>query len=157
MRIRTVGLICRPPRARRLYSGKENEHVRENPEDPASARDHRAKPRVALRRPVRLKSARIQDSIEAATENISESGMFIQRARIPVRERFDFSIALSKGFSPIQGSGEVIYLTVDETGASTSMGVHFLELEGESFSLLRQVVAENLPEGAAASDLGAGG
>ncbi len=81
--------------------------------------------------------------------------MFIQTARIPVGESFDFSITLSDDFGPIQGSGEVMYLSIDETGVSTGMGVHFLDLKGESFSLLRQVVAENLPEGAAASDLGA--
>ena len=142
-------------RRRGTYSGKGNEHVRKKPEDPASARDHRAKPRVPLRRPVRLKSAHLQDFIEAATENISESGMFIQTARIPVGASFDFSIALSDGFSPVQGSGEVIYLSIDETGVSTGMGVHFLDLKGESFSLLRQVVAENLREGVAASDFGA--
>ena len=130
--------------------------MREKSEDSAGAEDYRAKPRVPLRRPVRLKSPPLEDFIEAATANISESGMFIQTARIPIGQSFDFSLTLSDDFSPIQGSGEVMYLSIDETGASTGMGVHFLDLKGESFSLLCQVVAEHLPpEGAAASDLGA--
>ncbi len=120
--------------------------MRKKSGDSASAGDHRAKPRVPLRRPVRLKSARLRNFIEADTANISESGMFIQTARIPVGESFDFSITLSDDISPIQGSGEVMYLSIDETGVSTGMGVHFLDLKGESSSLLRQVVAENLPE-----------
>ena len=127
----------------------------ESSEDSASTLDRRVKPRVELHRAVLLKSARLHELIEADIANISESGMFIQTARIPVGESFAFSIDLSDDEGPIQGSGKVMYISIDETGVSTGMGVHFLNLKGESSSLLRQVVAENLPESAAASDLGA--
>ena len=116
------------PRARHLYTGNGNEHVRKKPEDPGSARDRRPNPRVPFRRPVRLPSARLQDFIEAATANISRSGMFVQGPRIPVGARFDFSITLGDGFSPVQGIGEVIWVSSDENGVSSGIGVHFLEL-----------------------------
>ena len=73
--------------------------------------------------------------------NISESGMFVQTARIPVGARFDFSIDLGEGFAPIRGIGEVIWLRIGETGVSTGMGVRFLELKNDGSSLLRRLVA----------------
>ncbi len=90
---------------------------------------------------------RLHDFIETSTANISRSGMFVQEAMVPVGAGFAFSIDLGEGLRPIQGVGEVIWLAIDETGVSTGMGVRFLELKGESFSLLRRIVAEHLREG----------
>ena len=78
--------------------------------------------------------------------------MFVQAATIPVGASFDFSITLGEGLSPIQGIGEVIWLSTDENGASAGIGVHFLKLNGESFSLVRRIVVEHLGEGLAASE-----
>ena len=89
---------------------------------------------------------------EAATANVSRSGMFVQEARVPVGASFDFSIALGQGLSPIQGIGEVIWHSTDENGAFTGAGVHFLELKGDSFSLVRRIVCRHLREGLAASE-----
>ena len=115
------------------------EHLGKKSEDPTGLRYRRS--RVPLRQPVRLPYARIWGSIETATANISESGMLIQTARIPVGASFDFSILLGDGFSPIQGGGEVIWLSTDESGVSTGMGVRFAYLSDENSKLLRRIVA----------------
>ncbi len=78
--------------------------------------------------------------------------MFVQAARIPVGSSFNFSITLDEGLSPIQGVGEVIWLSLDEDGASTGIGVRFQELKGDSLSLVRRIVAEQLGQGFAASE-----
>ncbi len=108
----------------------------------------RVKPRVDLRLRVRLRYEQLPNFVEAATVNISESGMLIQTTSIrPVGARFVFGIAPADGIQLIVGVGEVIWPSIDETGVSTGMGVRFLELKGESLSLLRRIVAEHLRAG----------
>ncbi len=117
------------------------EHPGQRSIDLAGPRDPRRKQRVPFRRPVRLEHEGLLSVIEAVTADISESGMFVQTAKIPVGTSVNFSIALGDGFSLIEGRAEVVWFSIDETGVSTGIGVRFLELKGESLSLLRQIVA----------------
>ena len=110
--------------------------------------NRRPKPRAPLRRLVRVHYARFPDFIEAVTANISESGMFIQTATIrPVGGQFDFSMTLTDGFTLIDGSAEVIWISIDEDGMTTGMGVRFVELVGDSAQFVRRIVEENLRDG----------
>ena len=78
--------------------------------------------------------------------------MFVQEAMVPVGASFGFSIDLGEGLRPIQGTGEVIWLSRNADRASSGMGVQFLKLEDESVSLVREVVAERLRKSLAASE-----
>jgi len=103
---------------------------------------------VPLRRPVRLHYARFQDFIEAATHNISESGMFIQTTVTrPPGAEFDFRITLADGLTLIEGLAEVAWVSTDDSGSPNGMGVRFLDLVGDSTELVRRVVAQNREEG----------
>ena len=116
--------------------------------------ERRPKPRVRLRRRLRLYYASLQDFIEVITENISESGMYIDGHGIqPVGVTFEFSLLLIDGFTLIEGTAEVMWLSFDEDGMTNGMGVRFVELEGGSARFVRGVVAENIADGGAAFDL----
>ena len=120
-----------------------SENGRKTLEDYTGPRDRGPKWRAPLRRPVRLHYLPSQD-FEAVTENVSEGGMLIQSATIlPVGTRLDFSITLADGSTQIRGFGEVQWLSLDENGTSTGMGVRFALLLDESSELLRHIVAEH--------------
>ena len=106
-------------------------------------RDRRPKPRVDLRLPVRLRYEQLLDLVEAATVNISESGMLIQTGTIrPVGARFELSITSADGIQLIVGVGEVVWSSLNEKGASVSTGVRFLYLAAsQSLELMRRMVA----------------
>ena len=111
----------------------------------SGAGDRRLAPRVPYGRPVRLQFGPLQDVIEAATADISEGGMFIKTTsfRQP-GAKLDFRIALSDASALIEGSAEVVrVLGGDETELNSGMGVHFLELRGNSEELVRRVVDEH--------------
>ena len=131
----------------------QSETKRPGPES-EGPRDHRRQPRVHLRRPVRLYYARFQDFIEVVTENISESGMYIHGTGIqPVGVSFEFALLLTDGFSLIEGTAEVMWVSFDDNGTTNGMGVRFVELVGDSAQLVRRIVAENLGDGGAPFDL----
>jgi c-di-GMP-binding flagellar brake protein YcgR len=82
---------------------------------------------------VRLYYARFQDFIEVVTENISETGMYIHGTGIqPVGVTFEFALLLTDGFSLIEGTAEVMWVSFGEHGRTDGMGVRFVELAEES-------------------------
>ena len=116
--------------------------------------DRRSEPRVPLDQPVRLAFSNFRDFIEAVTDNISEDGMFIRTAAVrPVGSEFRFKITLADGWALIEGTGEVVWLSRDEFGTSTGMGVRFLKLVAESAELVGNIVAEHRRVGRESFDL----
>lgn len=112
--------------------------------------------RASLDRPVRLEFPIFRDFIEAVTGNISESGMFIRTTAVrEVGSEFHFILTLVDGGTLIEGTGEVVWLSVGEkeSGRSTGMGVRFLSLGRESVELVRSIVAEHGRLGRASFDL----
>ena len=121
-----------------------------------STDDRRPADRVPLDRPVSLEFSHFRDFIEAVTDNISESGMFIRTTDVRgVGSEFHFKLTLADGHTLIDGTGEVVWLSVQEkeSGRSTGMGVRFLSLVRESAELVRNIVAEHRRVGHAAFDL----
>ena len=115
-------------------------------EDPLRLRKRRRNERVPLRLPVRLGIERSRTRIEATTADISESGMFVLTEAIPVGTSFEFGIDPGDGSSLIHGRGEVIWLNIDDTGASLGVGIRFLHMPAKSSELLRRILDENLPK-----------
>jgi len=72
--------------------------------------------------------------------------MFVLTAEIPVGASFEFGIDPGDGLSPIHGRGEVIWLNIEETGASLGVGIRFLNMPAQNSELLQRIVAENLPK-----------
>ena len=108
----------------------------------SGAGNRRRAPRVPFGRPVRLRFGPGRDVIEAATADISEGGMFIKTTsfRQP-GAKLDFRIALSDASALIEGSAEVVRVHGgDESELPSGMGVHFVELRGNSAELVRRVV-----------------
>ena len=131
-----------------------DEDLRKTQEVLRSPPDRRPKPRVHLRRPVRLYYARFQDFIEVVTENISESGMLIHGTGIqPIGVTFEFALLLTDGSSLIEGTAEVMWISYGDHGLADGMGVRFVELAGESAKLVRRIVAEDAGDGGAPFDL----
>ena len=111
-----------------------------------STDDRRRAERAPIDRSVRLEFSHFRDFIEAVTNNISESGMFIRTTAVrEVGSAFHFKLALADGSALIEGDGEVVWLSAEEkeSGRSTGMGVRFLSLEPESAELVRNIVAEH--------------
>ena len=109
------------------------------------AGDRRRLPRVPFGRPVRVHFGPLRDVVEAATADISVGGMFIKTTsfRLPGAE-LEFRITLSDASALIEGSAEVVRVYGgDESEFPSGMGVHFLELRGNSAALLRSVVEEH--------------
>ncbi len=118
--------------------------------------DRRRAERAPIDRPVRLEFSHFQDFIEAVTNNISESGMFIGTTAVrEVGSEFHFKLTLADGYTLIEGLGEVVWLSVEEkeNGGSFGMGVRFLSLVRESAELVRNIVAEHRSLGRASFDL----
>ena len=107
--------------------------------------DRRMAERIRLDRSIHLEFSDIGDFIDAVTDNISERGMFIRTAAVrPVGSKFRFRLTLADGYSLIEGTGEVVWLHIEEQASrgSTGMGVRFLSLAAESAGLVRRIVAE---------------
>ena len=88
----------------------------------------------------------LRDVIEAVTADISVGGMFIKTTsfRQPGAE-LDFRITLSDTSALIEGSAEVVRVQGgDETERPSGMGIHFLDLRGNSAELVRRVVDAHL-------------
>ncbi len=112
--------------------------------------------RIPLDRPVRLEFSDLRNFIEAITGNISESGMFIRTTAVRgVGSEFRFKLMLADGSSMIEGTGEVVWLGVEDTesGPASGMGVRFVSLVRESAELVRDIVSEHLRLGRAPFDL----
>ena len=110
-----------------------------------------------LKRPVRLYFARFQDFVEACTENMSASGMYIRGTAIQsIGTTFEFAIALTDDISLIEGTAEVRWIDHGINGKPTGMGVHFVELIGDSSWLVARIVESNLARGKPAFDPEAG-
>lgn len=121
-----------------------------------STGDRQRAERAPLARPVRLEFSHFRDFIEAITGNISESGMFIRTTEVrDVGSEFHFKFTLVDGGTMIEGTGEVVWLRVEEMegGRSTGMGVRFLSLVQESAELVQNIVAEHRRMGRASFDL----
>ena len=65
----------------------------------------------------------------------------------PVGGTFEFALLLTDGFSLIEGTAEVMWVSFGEHGRTDGMGVRFVELAGESAQLVRRIVAENRGDG----------
>ena len=121
-----------------------------------STDDRRRAERAPIDRSVRLEFSNFRDFIEAVTNNISESGMFIRTTAVrEVGSEFHFRLTLADGSALIEGTGEVVWLSVEEkeNGGSFGMGVRFLSLVRESAELVRNIVAEHRRVGRASFDL----
>ena len=108
----------------------------------STADERRRATRVPFGRPVRLQFGSVRDVIEAATTDISVGGMFIRTTsfRRP-GAKLDFRIALTGTKGLIEGSAEVVRVHGgDESELPSGMGIHFLELRGDSETLVRGVV-----------------
>ena len=138
-----------------MYSEHGRGYLSQPPEDYSNPRDRRNRPRVHLRRPVRLFYARFQDFIDVASVDISESGMYIAGTGIqPIGATFEFSLSLTDGFTLIEGAAEVLWVKFDDDGLATGMGVRFVKLAGESARLVSRIVEEQQKEsGTPATDL----
>ena len=111
--------------------------------------DRRPKPRVRLRLPVRLYYKQFRDYIAVFTNNLSESGMYVEANSLQqAGTLFEFQIQLTDRDSLIEGTGEVVWVKA-EKGLAKGMGVRFLKLSGESLDFLRRVVADRLSDGSA--------
>lgn len=107
--------------------------------------DQRRSPRVPFGRAVRFHFGPQRDVVEAATADISEGGMYVKTTsfRLP-GAKLDFRIALADSNALIEGSAEVVRVYGgDESEVASGMGVHFLELRGNSEELVRRVVDEH--------------
>ena len=105
--------------------------------------DRRIAPRVPFDEPIRLQLPPAKDFIDAATANISQSGMFIRTTTLALPgSRLDFNITLADETALIEGLGEVVRIQGgDESQRPSGMGVRFLDLRGNSAEVLRAVVA----------------
>ena len=109
-----------------------------------------SKPRVRLRLPIRLYYKQFRDFIAAFTDNLSESGMFVEACSVEQAGAvFGFQIQLTDHDALIEGTGEVVWVKSEKRGLAMGMGVRFLKLRGESPDFLRRVVADNLADGSA--------
>lgn len=108
--------------------------------------ERRMDERIQLDRPVSLQFPDFRDFISAITDNISANGMFIRTPAVrAVGAQFQFKLTLPDGFTLIEGTGEVVWLHIQQKGygSPTGMGVRFLNLEGESQELVNRIVAEH--------------
>jgi len=108
--------------------------------------DRRTAERIQLDRSISLQFSDMRDFIDAVTDNISESGMFIRTDAVrPVGSKFPFRLSLADGYSLIEGTAEVVWLRIEESGSggSAGVGVRFLSLVAEREGLVRRIVAEH--------------
>ncbi len=114
--------------------------------------------RIALERKISLRFPHFQGFLTEYCSNVSITGMFIQsQDPRPPGEILDFEFNLIDGLQLIRGTGEVIWVRLEDQGPElpAGMGIRFLRLDAQSRRLIRWAVEKQINAGGETFDLNA--
>ncbi len=130
----------------------QTQELRRNLQTPIPA------PRISLERKITLRFPHFQGFLTEYCSNVSITGMFIQSSQPrPPGEILDFEFNLIDGLQLIRGTGEVIWVRLEDEGDDlpAGMGIRFLRLDAQSRRLIRWAVEKQITAGAETFDLNA--
>ncbi len=130
----------------------QTQELRRNLQTPIPA------PRIALERKISLRFPHFRGFLTEYCSNVSITGMFIQSSQPrPPGEILDFEFNLIDGLQLIRGTGEIIWVRLDDEGEQlpAGMGIRFLRLDAQSRRLIRWAVEKQIDAGGETFDINA--